>query len=302
MDSVERVERDHVHSVYSQIALHFSDTRYKPWPRVEEFIKSQPPGSFIADVGCGNGKYLGLNPLAYKLGSDICPELVSIARQRGHEVAVCDCLHLPYKTGVFDAVICIAMVHHLSTEERRLAALRELSRVLRPGGTLLVYVWAMEQESRKFDRQDVLVPWHLQTKYSAGANLNVTSQAKTVPRKPMRRCGAEEGSEAAPTPRHATNEPTRVPQLLESSCPDGVRPCIEKQAQLGRSEELSPRHNGNGSDLREVGHQTFLRYYHVFQRGELSELFVRGVDDLIVKEEVFDHDNWCVTAQKVLKK
>ena len=51
MDSVERVERDHVHSVYSQIALHFSDTRYKPWPRVEEFIKSQPPGSFIADVG-----------------------------------------------------------------------------------------------------------------------------------------------------------------------------------------------------------------------------------------------------------
>ena len=133
----------------------------------------------------------------------------------------------------------------------------------------------------------------------------------------MRRCGAEEGSEAAPTPRRATNEPTRVPQLLESSCPDGVRPCVEKQAQLGRSEELSPSmpppsatqiqpslpsHPGHDGDLREVGHQTFLRYYHVFQRGELSELFVRGVDDLIVKEEVFDHDNWCVTAQKVLKK
>ena len=48
---MDSMERDHVHSVYSQIAPHFSDTRYKPWPRVEEFLRSQPPGSLIADVG-----------------------------------------------------------------------------------------------------------------------------------------------------------------------------------------------------------------------------------------------------------
>ena len=101
------------------------------------------------NVGCGNGKYLGLNRLTYKLGSDICSELVAIAHHRGHEVAVCDCLCLPYRTGLFDAVICIAVIHHLSTEERRLAALRELARILRPGGKLLVYVWAMEQDGKK---------------------------------------------------------------------------------------------------------------------------------------------------------
>jgi SAM-dependent methyltransferase len=100
-------------------------------------------------TGCGNGKYLGVNPCVSTIGSDICPELVSIARTRGHEVAVFDCLHLPYRSSVFDAAICIAVVHHLSTEERRLAALRELVRIVRPGGRILVYVWAMEQERKK---------------------------------------------------------------------------------------------------------------------------------------------------------
>ena len=100
-------------------------------------------------TGCGNGKYLGVNPCVSTIGSDICPELVSIARARGHEVAVFDCLNLPYRSDMFDAAICIAVVHHLSTEERRLAALRELARIVRPGGMMLVYVWAMEQERKK---------------------------------------------------------------------------------------------------------------------------------------------------------
>lgn len=100
-------------------------------------------------AGCGNGKYLGVNPQIYKLGSDICSELVTIAASRGHEVAVCDCLNLPYRSNQFDAAICIAVVHHLSTEERRVAALRELMRIVRPGGEALVYVWAMEQEKKK---------------------------------------------------------------------------------------------------------------------------------------------------------
>lgn len=83
------------------------------------------------------------------LGSDICPELVSIGRSRGHEVITCDCLHLPYRSNQFDGLICIAVIHHLSSEERRLNALFEMVRVLRPGGTLLVYVWAMEQKRKK---------------------------------------------------------------------------------------------------------------------------------------------------------
>ena len=103
-------------------------------------------------TGCGNGKYLGVNNSLYISGSDICPELVTIAKRRGHEVMISDCLSLPYKSGVFDAVICIAVLHHLSTEERRRQGIEEVQRIMRPGGRGLVYVWAMEQERKKVCR------------------------------------------------------------------------------------------------------------------------------------------------------
>ena len=53
-------ERSHVHDVYNQIAEHFSQTRHSPWPGVAKFIHTMPAGSLMLDVGCGNGKYLGL--------------------------------------------------------------------------------------------------------------------------------------------------------------------------------------------------------------------------------------------------
>ena len=46
-----RIEKDHVHAVYSQIAQHFSDTRFKPWPKIAEFLCSLPKGSLVADIG-----------------------------------------------------------------------------------------------------------------------------------------------------------------------------------------------------------------------------------------------------------
>lgn len=53
--------------VYDEIANHFSETRHKPWPNVENFIRSFLPGSIFIDVGCGNGKYLGLNASIYQV-------------------------------------------------------------------------------------------------------------------------------------------------------------------------------------------------------------------------------------------
>lgn len=36
-----------------------------------------------------------------------------------------------------------------------------MSRIVRSGGKILIYVWAMEQKERSFGQQDVMVPWHL---------------------------------------------------------------------------------------------------------------------------------------------
>ncbi|XP_025889706.1 probable tRNA methyltransferase 9B [Nothoprocta perdicaria] len=154
-----QLERDHVHSVYEKIAPSFNDARYKAWPKVQRFISEQEPGSLIADIGCGNGKYLHINSQAYKLGCDYCFPLVESARDEGHEVMVCHSLCLPYRSECFDAVLSIAVIHHFSTEERRTRAIREMARILRVGGQIMIYVWAMEQKRRRFETQDVFVPW-----------------------------------------------------------------------------------------------------------------------------------------------
>ena len=48
-----------------------------------------------------------------------------------------------------DAVISVAVIHHVATLERRVRALKELARVLRVGGRVMITVWAMEQKHRK---------------------------------------------------------------------------------------------------------------------------------------------------------
>lgn len=51
------------------------------------------------------------------------------------------------------------MVHHFATTERRVGAIRELARILRIGGRVIISVWALEQRHKRFESQDVLVPW-----------------------------------------------------------------------------------------------------------------------------------------------
>ena len=100
-------------------------------------------------VGCGNGKNLHVTADSFVVGCDNCLELLKVAGSRGGEVGVADCLNLPYRSAIFDSTISIAVIHHLCTEERRVKAIQELCRITKPGGTILVYVWAFEQDRIK---------------------------------------------------------------------------------------------------------------------------------------------------------
>lgn len=84
------------------------------------------------------------------------------------KVAVCDNLELPFRDESFDAVLSLAVVHHFATTERRVGAIRELARILRIGGRVVISVWALEQRHKRFESQDVLVPW--QTPKNPNAN------------------------------------------------------------------------------------------------------------------------------------
>ncbi|XP_011691611.1 PREDICTED: alkylated DNA repair protein alkB homolog 8 isoform X2 [Wasmannia auropunctata] len=147
------LESSYVHKVYEEISNHFSETRHKRWPNVTKFLENLQEGTLLLDVGCGNGKYLCGNRNVYKLGCDRSSGLMDICRKRGFEVLQCDCLYLPYRDDSVDAAVSIAVIHHLSTRERRRRAISEMVRVLKPGGRCLIYVWAMEQRKDSADSQ-----------------------------------------------------------------------------------------------------------------------------------------------------
>lgn len=75
-----------------------------------------------------------------------------ISKYVSYKVLICDNLALPFREESFDAVLSIAVVHHFATTERRVHALKELARILRIGGRLVISVWAMEQKHRKVSK------------------------------------------------------------------------------------------------------------------------------------------------------
>ena len=162
--NAEELEQKYVKDVYNTIASHFSSTRYKPWPAVVNFLNSLADHSKVADIGCGNGKYFTVNNKLNMIGCDTSEKLVEICQKRGFNVQLGDTLQIPFLSNTYDAVLSIAVFHHLSTEVRRLQAIKELLRILKPNGQLMLCAWSYEQSitsRRQFNSQDVLTSWHL---------------------------------------------------------------------------------------------------------------------------------------------
>ena len=103
----------------------------------------------IADVACGIGTQLvGLAGLGHRmLGSDISLRAVKRARREcaaaGVDAAllVADMRRLPWGDACFDAVVCADnALPHLLAHSDVVAALRQMNRVLRPGGTVMISI------------------------------------------------------------------------------------------------------------------------------------------------------------------
>jgi len=97
----------------------------------------------VLDLGCGNGKYLNVNPELIMIGSDRSNNLLELCKSVGN-LFTADSLNLPIRSNSFDNVISIAVIHHFSSYEFRIRAVQEITRVLKSKGRVLIYVWAYE--------------------------------------------------------------------------------------------------------------------------------------------------------------
>ena len=156
------IEEINVKYVYDKIAKEFSETRYRPWSCVEEFLNGVKKNSKIGDIGCGNGKNMTYRRDCEHYGCDFSKGLVDICKSKGLNTIYGDILDIPYENDIFDYTLCIAVIHHLSTVEKRRKAIQEIMRVTKKGGKALILVWAFEQPEnsrRKFTKQDNMVSW-----------------------------------------------------------------------------------------------------------------------------------------------
>jgi SAM-dependent methyltransferase len=102
-------------------------------------------GDRVLDVGCGIGKpalRIAATTQARVLGINISAEQVRQATEGAHAAGVADCVSFQYGDGMdtrlepdsFDAVLALESIMHMD----RPVALREMCRVLRPGGRLVL--------------------------------------------------------------------------------------------------------------------------------------------------------------------
>lgn len=115
------------------------------------------------------------------------PSLVGIAsKHHPHSAIIADTLVLPHPQSIFDFAISVAVIHHLSTSSRRIAAIAQVLSTLKTpsDGELqtvyaqaLFYVWALEQKGSRRgwsedNEQDVMVPWVINSKSKSNSQQN----------------------------------------------------------------------------------------------------------------------------------
>jgi SAM-dependent methyltransferase len=135
LEATARAERDH---------FWFRGFRRFIAPLVEEAVRGRRTAT-ILDCGCGTGHNLAmLRQFGRAAGIDLTWTGLAYARAGGERaIAQATAAHLPFADARFDVVTSFDVIYALD-DQTEAAALREMFRVLRPGGFLVLNVAAMD--------------------------------------------------------------------------------------------------------------------------------------------------------------
>lgn len=125
--------------------------------RVELDRLPLPSSAAVLDAGCGSGRTMQeLVDYGEVHGIELDPQAAAVARDRGFDVRIGRLEQLPWEDETFDLVTCLDVIEHTPDDR---VTLRELRRVAKPGGWLLVTVpayqalWSLHDEANHHYRR-----------------------------------------------------------------------------------------------------------------------------------------------------
>ena len=169
---------------YNLIAKDFSRTRSYPWQEIRFLFDNYlVANEKILDLGCGNGRYFPFfkeKKVDY-FGVDGSSELIRIAKNKYQQgrFLVGDALDLSFPNNFFNKVYSIAVLHQIPSDELRSRLLKEIKRILKSKGLLILTVWKFHRRKElllllkytilkairksKLDWRDIFVSWGKKT-------------------------------------------------------------------------------------------------------------------------------------------
>ncbi|MFZ2886361.1 MAG: methyltransferase domain-containing protein [Minisyncoccia bacterium] len=141
--------------IYDELAEAF-DRGKKPytgwvWDCLKKHVKGDPADQDVLDIACGTGlstRGLRLDGFTKTVGVDLDPKMLAIARRNAPEIPYYEgsAAKLPFPDESFDAVTIYWAFQNFGEDE---ASMKEIRRVLRPGGICMVIAGTIEGFSRE---------------------------------------------------------------------------------------------------------------------------------------------------------
>jgi tRNA (uracil-5-)-methyltransferase TRM9 len=152
---------------YDRIAASWYNFRHRTifQAALENLAKRWQRGRLL-NVGCAHGPDFPPFAKDFELyGVDVSGKMLELARKYATKynfnvnLTQADARELPFADSYFDFSIAVATYHHIEGEAERLKALKELYRVLKPGGEAFITAWNKWQPRFWLKPKDIQVPW-----------------------------------------------------------------------------------------------------------------------------------------------
>lgn len=134
-DHFDEVSTQYDESMPAHVIQHYLDKR-------ATFLKRVVPSGSVLDVGCGTGTLLEhLGPENHdRVGIDASEGMLNVFAGRCEiPIAASDADLLPFTDDSFDLTYCVAVLHHLEEPSIVSGCLKEMWRVTKPGGYVLIW-------------------------------------------------------------------------------------------------------------------------------------------------------------------